>query len=581
MINVRDYFGNHLYNQVQISPNGKNFAFISDLFGKLNVFVKAFDSEMNASKDASFITCETEDNIWSFSWVSPERIVYLKDTNGNLSFRLMGINIDGTNSTQLSKCDGITILGTRSENKIYITQNCRDRARSDVFSVDAFKENPELILENPGDIHQWIIGKDGVFGGVYYNGEIKGLKILKDEKFHTVFQCKATDELKVVKTGEEILLLTDANSEYIRLIKVIDSDNQELIHAKEGFDIHNIIWTKTGDLGGIVYYSDIKHVEFIDKELEATYDKIKAFYPESDIDMLSETNGKKLVKISSSNQPSKWGLWFADDNYVDEITAERPNDYYQMLGVKASINKGLPCYLTFPKNGRKNLATIILAHGGPFSRTYPEFKNRAQFLAGLGYLVMHVNFRGSTGYGKAYREAGFKTWASDIQDDIIKATKWLISERYADPKKIGILGTSFGGFSALWAVIRHRELFKCAIAINPVTDLLELAENPRPEDILLQEKFNLEMGHPIGDRELLISQSPINRWAEVKSPVFIAHSSDDTIVPKSHSDRFAEFLSSRDDFTYKTIEEDGHLVSDAQNRIDLFYEIELFLRKYL
>ncbi len=579
VININDIFGTPQAAQVQLSPDGSKFAFLSELFGKANIFVKSFDESMS-----TFITRELEGNISSFTWASNTRFVYSMDNGGDLHTKLYGMDIDGSGYTELTPFDDVTASIITSDkqraNHLLISMNNKDKARSDVYSMDFNTGDLHLVLENPGNIFKWLKGSGGIFGGIYYNRQKKGIAIYRDGEFLSIFATSAADILKVLRTGRDTYILTDNGAQFVRLASITEDGALTEIHSRDGFDTEGVIWTEGGLPGGVIYEPDGRETDFFDPKIEEKYRNIGMYYPDANIDFMGRKGERELYYIHSDKMPPIWIVWYPGENYPDIIAEERRNiDEQETFSMEFAMAEGkIPCYLTFPNGSRKGHKMIVQPHGGPFSRTYKDWKERAQFLAGLGYLVMHVNFRGSTGYGRKHREAGYRAWGTIMQEDIITATKWAIEKGYADPEKIGILGSSFGGYSALWALIRHSDMFRCAVAICPVTDLIDLWENPRPEELLLEGQYEIELGR--SENVDLKAQSPITFWQEIDRPLFLAHSENDSIVPISHSERFGEFIR-HEDFHYYIIENDGHLLSDGQNRVDLYYQIKDFLGKHL
>jgi dipeptidyl aminopeptidase/acylaminoacyl peptidase len=197
----------------------------------------------------------------------------------------------------------------------------------------------------------------------------------------------------------------------------------------------------------------------------------------------------------------------------------------------------MPGYLTLPSGHTgRNLPAVVLPHGGPYSRDSWGFDPLVQLLASRGYAVLQVNYRGSTGYGEAWLAAGFQGWGTVMHDDITAAARWLVADGIADPRRLCIVGWSYGGYAALIGAVKQPDLYRCAVSIAGVSDLKAIAR----ED-------NRFYGGAAAARQStgtqdLDSQSPRARAAEIKAPVLLVHGHADVSVVVDHSEKMADAL---------------------------------------
>ena len=221
-----------------------------------------------------------------------------------------------------------------------------------------------------------------------------------------------------------------------------------------------------------------------------------------------------------------------------------------------------------------------MPHGGPRLRDYREFDYMSHFLADRGWAVLKPNFRGSAGYGAAFEEKGYKHWGDTMQDDIADGARALIEAGFADPDRVCIVGGSFGGYAALMNVIREPNLYQCAISLNGVSDLHQFlvdAWRYRFADLTA-----VRVGHPVQDRDLLISASPIQYADQIKVPVLLIHSELDRRVPKRHSENMANALKEAGKQHELTILKGAdHNLMRAQDRKAYLSLIEAFLKQNL
>jgi len=238
----------------------------------------------------------------------------------------------------------------------------------------------------------------------------------------------------------------------------------------------------------------------------------------------------------------------------------------------------LPSYLSLPKEGlQKNLATVLLVHGGPQSRDHGDFDAWTQFLTNRGYAVLQVNFRGSTGYGQKLSRSGLRKWGMEMQDDLSDAAQWLIKEGIADPKRIAIVGGSYGGYAALMGAAKTPDLFRAAVSFAGVTDLVELGLDRE------KESFAAQVGSVDTERQRLRDYSPVNLAANIKIPLLLVHGTQDRSVDfEQGASMHKALLKAGHQNVRFIVQKDGdHHLSIYEHRLQFFQELENFLAKNL
>ncbi|MFZ5548129.1 MAG: alpha/beta hydrolase family protein [Pseudomonadota bacterium] len=242
----------------------------------------------------------------------------------------------------------------------------------------------------------------------------------------------------------------------------------------------------------------------------------------------------------------------------------------------------LPVILTLPQGREpKNLPTVLLPHGGPISADSMVFDPRVQFLADRGYAVLQVNFRGSSGFGHGHMTAGLKRWGLEMQDDLSDALQWLVQRGTADPARVCIVGSNYGGYAALMGAAKTPELYRCAVSFAGVTDLLDLEMHQR-DFVNGAAVFSQMVGEAWGDRDQLKATSPVRLADKIQAPVLLIHGTADLSVPFSQGKDMASALK-RAGKRYRFIEqEDGdHHLGQQVHRTQFFRELEAFLAEHL
>lgn len=356
-------------------------------------------------------------------------------------------------------------------------------------------------------------------------------------------------------------------------------------------DIDYLLTDINRKLTGIAYSGFLASYQFMDPRDNAIHRQLQATYPGSSIDYLATTKNKNqvMINVSGNDAPAAYTLVDVKKHAALRIATEyKVNAIGEIKAIRYPARDGLkiPAIVTYPPGVAKpsQLPLIALPHGGPASYDRIEFDWLAQYLAAKGYLVLQPNFRGSTGFGWDFRQAGFRRWGREMQDDVSDGINALVAAGQADPARVCIVGASYGGYSALAGAVFTPELYRCAIAISAVADL------PR---MLRDDKYKYGTKHwfinawrkYVGDEktqeDLLDNISPVNFAENVRSPVLLIHGKDDTVVPISQSKMMAKALKKAGK-KYKFIKLKGedHWLSTSETRLATLQAIDRFLTKY-
>ena len=240
-------------------------------------------------------------------------------------------------------------------------------------------------------------------------------------------------------------------------------------------------------------------------------------------------------------------------------------------------------YATFPPGAdRSGLPTVIDVHGGPWARDDWGFDPEAQWLANRGYLCVQVNYRGSTGYGKAFVNAGDREWGGRMQDDLTDAVAFVTGQGWADPKRVAIYGGSYGGYAALAGATFTPELYCCAVDIVGPSNLKTLIETIPPYWAPMIAQFHRRVGDPATDADFLWSRSPLSRAREIRIPLLIAQGANDPRVKQAESEQIVAALKEAGiDYEYLLFPDEGHGFAKPENRLKFYAAAERFLARHL
>jgi dipeptidyl aminopeptidase/acylaminoacyl peptidase len=350
---------------------------------------------------------------------------------------------------------------------------------------------------------------------------------------------------------------------------------------------------RTSEYLGYYTFDDVYRVHFNDAGVQSHINALRRFFGDDasfDIVDMSDDARMWIISASGPSDPGALYLYDREQTHIEPLAPLNPSLASDQLGpssvVRYAARDGaqITGYLTLPPEaGAGPLPLILMPHGGPESRDLFVYDRDAQFLATRGYAVFRPNFRGSSGYGRAFAEAGYGEWGGKMQDDLTDAVAHLVSTGVADPARVCIVGISYGGYAALAGAAFTPEAYRCAVSIAGVSDLVEqsqyvLREGDDEEDDYIRRSI----GDPRVDRERLRARSPALHAANIRVPVLLLHGGQDEIVPVQQSRRMERALrQAGGDVRYVEVEGEGHPYWSDENQTRLYTEVETFLARHL
>jgi dienelactone hydrolase len=365
-------------------------------------------------------------------------------------------------------------------------------------------------------------------------------------------------------------------------IDLNDLEAPKLVYANDSVDVAGAELLKNGALIGVAYDTDRPHMYYLDERLRPIMQQLDTALSDTTnriVDCPTETS-LCIVRFSGDAQP---GLWMLLDTSTRKLTALGranpaldPEQLGQMKPISYPARDGttIPGYLTKPPDAPAGaLPLIVLPHGGPMGRDRWSYSFLQQFLVSRGYAVLQMNFRGSGGYGSAWSEAAHQGWGGLPYDDVIDGVRWAVSSGIADPARIGIVGSGFGGYTALLGAVREGSLFRCAVSIGGISDLGLLTRQQRTyyEGGIAREQIGT-------DETKLEAASPLRHTADLKVPVLLIHGELDTRISVDQSRAMAAALKSANrPFRFVEIKGADERINDPRDRALMLRGIEEFL----
>jgi len=607
-------FGNPEIAGAQISPDGKFIAFIKPFKGTRNIWVKRTE---DAFENAKPITADTTRPIPAYFWSRDGKyILFVQDKAGDENYLVYAVDPNAgpaagqevPNARNLTDAKGVRAeiyaLPRTDPDAIYIGLNDRDKSWHDLYKVRLSTGERTLVRQNTERIVGWTFDlKDQLrlATRVNDNGDTEVLRV-DDKGFTKIYSCNVFENCGPVryhKDGQRVYFETNKGASVDLLqLELFDpaTGKEELVETdpQKRVDIADVSFSEvTEDMIATSYLDERSRVYFKDQAYQADYDLLKKKFPGQEIDFRSSTKDERLylVGVGSDRNPGETYLFDRNTKKLTlqyRIREKLNRDYLaEMKPIKYQSSDGLeiPAYLTLPKGVEpKNLPLIVFPHGGPWARDDWGYDAFAQFWANRGYAVLQPNFRGSTGYGKKFIDAGNKQWGDKMQDDITWGVKYLISQGLADPKHVGIMGGSYGGYATLAGVTFTPDLYAAAVDYVGPSNLNTLLETIPPYWEAGRQIFYQRMGDPTTPegKAQLNRQSPLNSADKIKTPLLVVQGANDPRVNKREADQIVIALRDRGfPVEYIVAPDEGHGFQRPVNNMAMFSQAERFFARYL
>lgn len=599
LIPLEDFFKNPEKTRYQISPNGKYFSYMAPYENRMNVFVQE-----RGATDVIRITSETDRDIAGYFWPNNEQILYLKDNGGDENYKLYSVNIDGTNSICFTDFDGVRtqIIDElyEKEDEVIIGLNKRNPQVFDPYRLNLKTGEMEMLAENPGNIQGWMFDHDGKLRVAYaivdgVNTSILYRETEKDE-WKDVLTTSFKDEVSphfFSFDNKNVIGTSNLGRDKSAVVEfdIVNGKELNVLYENDEYDVDGVYYSRLRKVLTAASYTSWKNERhFFDDETKSLFDRLHKELGDYEVG-ISATSKDETVFIIRTYSDRSLGAYYIYDKNTDKlekIVEVSPwideNEMASMTPIKYQSRDGMTIngYLTLPKGytmeTAKNLPVIVNPHGGPWARDEWGFNPEIQFLANRGYAVFQMNFRGSTGYGKAFWESSFKKWGREMQDDITDGTHWLIEQGIADPKRIAIYGGSYGGYATLMGLVKEPELYAAGVDYVGVSNMFTFMKTIPPYwEPLLAMMYEM-VGDPKADSLMLREVSPVYQAEKITAPLFVVQGANDPRVNVDESDQMVAALKERGvDVEYLVKDNEGHGFRNEENRFEFYRAMETFL----
>jgi dipeptidyl aminopeptidase/acylaminoacyl peptidase len=607
------FFGNPEIAGAEISPDGQYIAFLKPWKDTRNIWVKKTGEPFDKAR---LITNDTKRPIPAYLWSRDSKyILFVQDHGGDENYNVYAVNPAeapaagqdvpaARNITDAKGARAMIYATPKSQpDTLYIGLNDRDPAWHDLYKLTISTGKRELLRKNTDQVAAWIFDNAGALRLAMRTTDAGDTEIMRvdADAMPVIYSCTVMEGCAPVhfdKDDKQVYIETSKGDRDLSRLALLDpaTGKETLVESDPlgKVDFGEAIFSDKTDTLIATSYTDekVRHY-FKDKAFGADYTLIQKKLGGKQIGIGSTTADEQrwLITANSDTEPGETYLF---DRAAKALTlqyrireklprsalaAMTPVSFVSSDGLK------IPGYLTLPPGvPAKGLPAIVLPHGGPWGRDQWGYSGLPQFLANRGYAVLQMNFRGSTGYGKKFLNAGNKQWGQLMQDDVTWGVKYLVAQGIADPKRVGIMGGSYGGYATLAGVAFTPDLYAAAVSIVGPSNLITLLDSIPPYWESGRRIFYVRMGDPRTPegRKQLEQQSPLNSASKIKTPLLVAQGANDPRVKKAESEQIVIALRDRGfPVEYVLAPDEGHGFQRPVNSMALFAEAEKFLAGHL
>lgn len=609
LIPRRLLFGNPDKASPQISPDGSQLGFLAPVNGVLNVWVSPADDPAAAAP----VTRDAGRGVRLFGWTyRSDQIVYLQDSGGDENWHIYGVNLSTGEIRDLTPLEGVQAQIQRDSHKhpdrILVGLNDRDPQLHDLYLIDLDTGDRELVQHNEG--FAWFVADDEF--NVRFAARLTGdggseyLRRSADGEWEHAFTISmedavTTSPLEFDKSGDA-LYMEDSRGRDTAVLKSIhlESGVETVLASHERADVSGTMFHPTEKTVQAVSFNyDRKSWQVLDETVAADLDFLKTVSP-GDIEVVSRTLDDScwIVAYLRDDGPVRYYRYLRETRQADFLFTNRealegmPLVKVHPVVIPARDGLSLVCYYSLPHEADPQqtgavsapLPMALLVHGGPWARDSWGYNPVFQLLANRGYAVLSVNFRGSTGFGKNFVNAGNLEWGAKMHDDLVDAVQWAIGQGIADAGQVAILGGSYGGYATLAGMTFTPDVFACGVDIVGPSNLVTLMETLPPYWQPTIDLFTSRVGdfRTEEGRQFLLERSPLSHVDNIKRPLLIGQGANDPRVKQSESDQIVRAMQEKNiPVTYVLYPDEGHGFARPENNLSFFAIAEAFLGECL
>jgi dipeptidyl aminopeptidase/acylaminoacyl peptidase len=607
LIPRRTLYDNPAFFGAKLSPDGRFVSWLAPVDNVLNVWAAQTD---RVSSGQPVTRTKGRPINWQ-DWSPDGRyIMFLNDENGDENLHLFAVDPQTSELRDVTPISNIRAIPTLwsflAPDKVAVYLNDRDPRWHDVYLLDLATGDRSLIWENRQEFDHvgldWQLrprhARSNAADGGSRLWRIDGEKVThwRDIPYDDVVTTRL---MRFDAGGKHVHLLSSLDHNTSALVRVDWSNGDEqVLFRSERADVTDVIFNaKTFEAEAVCIDPGRREWNALTSRAKAELAFIRASLPDHDFTVQSQSDDDRrwIVMSYNAQQPATYHLLDRDRLTLTELFTARPElRSYRLAPMQTIEGKSrdglrLVSYLTLPTDieavrPKKPLPMVLVVHGGPWFRDGFGYRGDHQWLADRGYAVLSVNYRGSTGFGKAFIAESEKQHARTMHDDLIDMVEWAVAEGIAQEDRIAIFGGSYGGYASFVGATFTPEVFCCAISVVGISNLQTLLESLPPYWAGFVEFMYRSYGDPRTEegRTLLAERSPIHKVANIKRPMLIFHGANDVRCKVAESDSMVAAMQARNiPAIYVVYPDEGHGFAKPPNRLSYIAITEAFLAQHL
>ena len=599
-------FGNPTRAQARISPDGRWLSWLAPKEGVLNIWLAPID-DVGAARA---ITNDRKRGIRFHAWAyDGVHLLYMQDEGGTEDWHIYAVAIESGETRDLTPLPGVNAhidqLSLDTPGIAAVAINDRDKAWHDIYRVDLASGERELLFANRHELSNIVLDRQ-LHPRLATRSRAKegGSSVFRIEgtTLEPIGVVEHEDDLTTgfrgfTRDGATLYRISSIGRDKAALVTMDWRTGAERVLAEHPkADISRVLLdpeTLVAEAAGA------EHVTFdwipLNEDIADALKLLHGTLPgQIDIVDRSRDDSRWVVVASAAEAPATYHLYDRRTAEIGELFATRPElAPYRLAPMRGEVIRArdgleLVSYLTLPAGEKPQpkepLPMVLLVHGGPWARDGYGFDPSHQWLSNRGYAVLSVNFRGSTGLGKSFVNAGDLQWGRKMHDDLLDAVAWAVKAGVADEKRIAIMGGSYGGYATLAGLTFTPEVFCCGVDIVGPSNLETLLATIPPYWAAFFENLARRVGDPRTEagRKLLQERSPLHAAGAIAKPLLIGQGANDPRVKQAEADQIIAAMRAKGlPVTYVLYPEEGHGFAEPANRISFFAIAEAFLAPHL
>lgn len=608
LIPRENLFGNPDKASARISPDGARLAWLAPVDGVLNVWVAPI-GDLEAAKP---VTKDTKRGIRSYFWAyTNEHILYTQDNAGDENWHVYCVSLEDDDIRDLTPLEKVRAeidsVSDRFPTEIIVGLNDRDEQFHDLYKLDITSGERKLIQKNE-EFLGFVLDEDYRVRFASKYTEDGGTVLMQADgeewkEFAKIPQedSLTTNPLGFDKSGDILYFMDSRGRDTAALMKLnLKTGDSEVIAEDPRADVGGIMAHPTENtIQAVSFTYARKEWKVLEPAVETDLKYLRSI-ADGDVEVPSRTLDDKrwIVAYLMDNGPVRYYHYdrrmkkarflFSNRSVLENLPLAKMHDEV----IESRDGLKLVCYLTLPNDADtdgdarpdKPLPLVLNVHGGPWARDSWGYDPEHQLFANRGYAVLSVNFRGSTGFGKEFLNAGNKEWAGKMHEDLLDAVEWAVKEKIADPKKAAIMGGSYGGYATLVGLTFTPDVFACGVDIvGPSNILTLLATIPAYWQPAIQQFVTRVGDHTTEEgKAFLAERSPLTHVANITKPLLIGQGANDPRVKQAEADQIvAAMREKKIPVTYVLYPDEGHGFARPANNLSFMAVSEAFFAEHL